>query len=117
MFLMESYFMFSFQEDHGSPLNLATQIVTGAQHYHFELSAWHQKGGEWHFCIQSMQNVQTSEENQEQEVYLPFSAFPWLRQKMVEMLTKHDGSERIDKMPTIPKWAKQGFSSSKFSYK
>jgi hypothetical protein len=28
---------------------------------------------------------------------------------MVKMLEEHDGTERIDEMPTLPEWATQGF--------
>jgi hypothetical protein len=83
---------------------LATQNVSGTRKYSFKLSAWHQKGDQWHFCIQS---VHTSEEPKEPFCF-PFSAFPWLRQQMVKILAEHDGRKQIDEMPTIPDWAKQG---------
>jgi hypothetical protein len=41
-------------------------------------------------------------------VYVPFSALPWLRKEMVEMLAEHDGSEQIGEMPTMPEWATEG---------
>jgi hypothetical protein len=34
----------------------------------------------------------------------PLSALPWLRQKMVKISVENDGTKRIDKAPTIPKW-------------
>jgi hypothetical protein len=97
---------FIFNEGDNSRLILFTKIVTGDRHYHFELSALHQKGYQWHFEIRS---VQTSEEHKEKSLYLPFSALPKLRKGMVKILAEHDGSERIDEMPTIPEWATRGF--------
>jgi hypothetical protein len=56
--------------------------------------------------------VQTSEANQEQEVYVPFWALPWLRKQMVTILMEHDGSEPINEMPIIREWATPGFPNS-----
>jgi hypothetical protein len=109
---MKPYTTYSFEECNESPLVLFTQIVAGDLHYDFKLAAWHETGGEWHFEIRS---VKTSEEHKEQLIYLPFSALPELRQKIVEILEEHDGSQPIDEMPTIPEWAKRGFFNSKFS--
>jgi hypothetical protein len=53
--------------------------------------------------------MQTSNEHKEREVRFPLWALPQLRQQIVKMLEEHDGSELMDKMPTIPEWATQGF--------
>jgi hypothetical protein len=110
--LMELYITFLFEEGDEKLLVLATQIVAGGRHYDFKLSAWHQMTGDkCHFDIRS---VPTSEKHKEQQVHFPLWALPWLRQQMVTNLAEHDGSERIDEMPTMPEWAKQGFSHSRF---
>jgi hypothetical protein len=88
---------------------LFTQIVAGAQHYDFKLSAMHRKGDEWHFHFE-IRSVPISEEHTEHQLYFPFSALPWLRQKMVKMLADHDGSERIGEMTKIPEWATRDVS-------
>jgi hypothetical protein len=104
---MKPYITFSFQENDESPLILPTQIVMPAKHYYFKLLAWHQKGGQWHFDIRT---VPTSEEHEESRLFFPISALPWLRQQIVTILAGiESGSERIDEMPAIPEWAKQGF--------
>jgi hypothetical protein len=100
---------FSFEEGNNSPLILATQIVRGTRKYNFKLAAWHQNGGEWNFEIRS---VPTSGKPKE-PLHFPFSAFPWLRKQMVEMLEKHDGTERVNEMPNIREWATRGFSNPK----
>jgi hypothetical protein len=97
---------------------LATQILADPRHYNFKLSAWHQKGYQWHFSIQSMENVQNSEEHEEARLFFPFSALPWVREQIVKMLeeVELDGSKLIDKMPAIPEWATRGFSNSKIFF-
>jgi hypothetical protein len=112
IFLMEPYItvIFSSQEDDESPLNLSTHMVGGHRHYKFKLSAWYQKGGEWHLYILSVQN---SEKHKGRLLYFPLWALPWLREQIVTILVKHDGTQRIDEMPAIPEWAKQGFSNFK----
>jgi hypothetical protein len=85
------------------------------QRYGFRLSVvWHQKDGQWHCYIRSVQTVQ---EHKPREVDFPLWALPQLRQQMATMLTENDGSMRIDDMPTVPEWAIQGFPfpNSKFS--
>jgi hypothetical protein len=46
----------------------------------------------------------------ERTIFLPFWAAPWLREQMVEMLSK-DGEEnvegRIGQMPAVPEWVEQ----------
>jgi hypothetical protein len=37
---------------------------------------------------------------------MPLWALFWLREQIASMLVEHDGSERIDEMPTLPEWAK-----------
>jgi hypothetical protein len=111
------YFILSFQEGDKSPLILGTQTVEGPRNYNFKLSAWHQKGDQWHFDIRSVKISEEHKVTKEHSVYFPFSALPWLRQQMVRMLEEHDGSQRIPKMPKILSWATPGFSNSKFSPK
>jgi hypothetical protein len=82
--------------------------MVAGDRYDFELSACHQKGDQWNFEIRS---VPKSEEHQDQLLYFPFWALPWLRAQMVKMLAKHDGSEQIDDMPNIRQWATRGFSN------
>jgi hypothetical protein len=94
---------------------LTAQIVAGGQlfdgrHYNFKLSACHQKGDQWHFEIRSVPTLE-KHKHMEQQMYFPLWALPWLRQQMVKMLAEHDGSERIDEMPTVPEWATRGFSN------
>jgi hypothetical protein len=102
---VELYFTFSFQED--DELILAKQTVEGDRQYNYELSAWHRKGDhQWYFNVRS---VPTCEEYEERAMYFPFSALPWLRQQIVEILVEHDGTEPIDEMPTIPEWTTRGF--------
>jgi hypothetical protein len=80
-------------------------LVEDSQPYSFKLSVvWHQKEGQWHLYIQS---VQTSEKHKKKEVHFPLWALPQMRQQMATMLEEHDGTERIDEMPTIPEWATQ----------
>jgi hypothetical protein len=107
---MEPYITFSFKEGDESPQILAIQSVEGNPHYDFELSAWHKKDYQCNFEIRS---VPTLGKPKEKSLYLPCSALPELRKKMVKILAEHDGSERIDKMPKIPEWTR-GFSKFTF---
>jgi hypothetical protein len=93
---------------------LVNQMVEGGIHYDFKLSVfWHQKDGEWNVHITSVRTVQ---EHKPKDVYFPLWALQWLRQQMVKMLMEHDGSEQIDEKPTMPEWAKRGFTILKFSH-
>jgi hypothetical protein len=105
--------IYLFKEGGESPQILATQTVPGDHPYEFKLSAWRQKGYQWQFCIQADQDSK----QKEQQVYLPFSVLPKLRQQMVKMQAEDDGSEPIDEMPKIPEWATPGFSLSKIIIK
>jgi hypothetical protein len=84
---------------------LATQIGD----YKFEL---HQKDAEWQFDIR---HVPTSKKHKEWEVYLRFSAFPWLRQQMATILAEHDCTQWIEEMPKIPEWTTRGLKLAESS--
>jgi hypothetical protein len=87
---------------------LATQTVEGGLIFDFNLSALlHPKSGQWNLEIRTVETVQ---EHKEKSLHFPLWALSWLREQMVSMLVKHDGSERIDEMPTLPKWAKGLFA-------
>jgi hypothetical protein len=76
-------------------------------HYDFNLSiVWHPESRQWHLQIRS---VKTRERHREKEAHFPLWTVPQLRQEMVKILEEHDGTQRIDEMPTIPEWAAQGF--------
>jgi hypothetical protein len=78
------------------------------QEHHFKFSVvWHQKDCEWDLNIHSV-HVKTSEKHKEREVNFPLWALPQLRQLMATLLVEHDGTQRIDEMPTMPEWARKG---------
>jgi hypothetical protein len=84
------------------------------QDYGFKLSVvWHQKDGEWHLYIRSMQTP--AEKHKEREAHFPLWALQSLREKMATMLEEHDSTERIDEISTFPEWATRGFPNSKFN--
>jgi hypothetical protein len=72
---------------------------------------WFERGGHWTLKIRSVKTVQ---EHNEGGVQIPLWTLPWLRQEMATMLEKFDGTQRIDKMPTMQKWATQGFQRNKY---
>jgi hypothetical protein len=86
---------------------MVRQRIVNVEHYNFKL-VWHQGDG-WHFHIRSVQTVQ---EHKPKQVKIPIWALPWLRQQMAKILVKHDGSEPIGEMPTIPEWVTRGISNS-----
>jgi hypothetical protein len=55
-----------------------------------------------------IRSVKTVQEHKERWLRIPLWAWPWLRQQMTSVLVKHDGSEQINKPPTMPEWTKKG---------
>jgi hypothetical protein len=85
---------------------LAFQILEWSQHYNFKFSIeWHPEIGQWRLYICS---VKTWEKHRE-AAHFPLWTLPQLRQQLATILAEHDGSERLDKMPTMPEWATEGF--------
>jgi hypothetical protein len=78
-------------------------MVEGGLFYNFQLSVlWFERGRHWDLNIRSVKTVQ---EHNEKGVGIPLWALPLLRQKMATILERIDGTQRIDKMPTMPEWA------------
>jgi hypothetical protein len=89
----------------GSLPTLANQLVEDGIFYDFQLSVlWFERGRQWQLKIRSVKTVQ---EHNEKGVQIPLWTLPLLRQKMATFLEQLDGTQRIDKMPTMPKWATQ----------
>jgi hypothetical protein len=78
-------------------------MVEGGKFYDFQLSVvWFEQGRQWVLKIRSVKTVQ---EHKEKRVQIPLWTLPLLRQKMAIFLEQLDGTERIEKMPTMPEWA------------
>jgi hypothetical protein len=76
------------------------------KYYDFKLSTVFDQSGLWNL---EMRSVRTVQEHKEQCVHIPLSTVPWLRHHLVTILAKHDGIQ-MGKPPSIPAWAKRGFS-------
>jgi hypothetical protein len=82
-------------------------MVVRGKFYDFKLSTvFDQRSGQWNL---EMSSVKTVQEHKEQCVHIPLSIVPWLRRHLVTILTKYDGIQ-MGKPPSIPAWAKRGFS-------
>jgi hypothetical protein len=93
-------------DDNESPPVLTTQTVEGGLFYDFTLSVdWHPETGKRNLQIRTVKTVQ---EHRERSLRMPLWALFWLREQMASMLVEHDGSERIDEMPTLPEWEIKG---------
>jgi hypothetical protein len=80
-------------------------MVEGGLFYDFQLSVlWFKPVRHWVLQIRSVKTVQ---EHNEKRVQIPLWTLPLLRQKMATFLEKLDGTQRINKMPTMPEWATQ----------
>jgi hypothetical protein len=79
---------------------LENLLVDSGIFYNFQFSVWWSEGGRY----VKIRSVETVQEHKEKEVRFPLRALPWLRKQMTIMLEKHDGTQRIDEMPTIPAW-------------
>jgi hypothetical protein len=78
-------------------------MVEGGLFYDFQLSVlWFERGRHWVLNIRSVKTVQ---EHKPKEMYFPLWTLPWLREQMASMLVEHDGTERIDEIPTMSEWA------------